>query len=277
MSNVHSCSSSLTLAQSNPSPALGASLACTVCWWQYILMIWTNKQKKHHNCKWWRMTDDWWQCRLGKTKSYAAILSTDCKYLAHFLMKQDLMLQNLTNLTKLNLTLQYCQPIEKGKLTASEDEAMKMQQIFGWNKMQEKWVTTRCIESTWGEIFYFLGTKSIQNPDSMCMCEVLPPLVQLLWSKIFANASTFIIKLHGNMWNTIYKTAPLQHNSHNTSVQHFMDTTIIPTIYKEDRDQCQQALPCYVIDPWHKLCCKYWGTHHCTALGAAASSANHNH
>ena len=46
-------------------------------------------------------------------------------------MKQDLMLQNLTNLTKLNLTLQYCQLIEKGKLTASEDEAMKMQQIFG--------------------------------------------------------------------------------------------------------------------------------------------------
>ena len=143
-------------------------------------------------------------------------------------MKQDLVLQNLTNLTKLNLTLQYCQPIEKGKLTASEDEAMKMQQIFGWNKMQGKWDTTRCIEIH--EEKYFISWEHNQfRIQILCACvKFYPPLVQLLWSKIFANASTFIIKLHGNMWNTIYKSALLQHNSHNSSVQHFMNITIIP-------------------------------------------------
>ena len=127
--------------------------------------------------------------------------------------------------------------------------------------MQEKWDTTRCIYRKYmRRNILFLGNNI--NSESRFHVHVwsFSPLVQLLWSKIFANASTFIIKLHGNMWNTIYKTALLQHNSHNTSVQHFMDTTIIPTIYKEDRDHCHQALPCYVIDPCHKLCCKYWGT-----------------
>lgn len=85
------------------------------------------------------------------------------------------MLQNLTNLTKLNLTLQYCQPIEKGKLTASEDEAMKMQQLFGRNKMQEKWDTTRCIEIH--EEKYFISWEQnqfrIQIP---CACvKFYPP------------------------------------------------------------------------------------------------------
>lgn len=61
-------------------------------------------------------------------------------------------------------------------------------------------------------------------------------------------------------YNLQISTIAAQHNNHNISAQHFMDTTIIPTIYKEDRDQCHQALPCYVIDLWHKLCCKYWGT-----------------
>ena len=127
--------------------------------------------------------------------------------------------------------------------------------------MQEKWDTTRCIYRKYmRRNILFLGNNI--NSESRFHVHVwsFSPLVQLLWSKIFANASTFIIKLHGNMWNTIYKTALLQHNSHNTSVQHFMDTTIIPTIYKEDRDHCHQALPCYVIDLCHKLCCKYWGT-----------------
>ena len=69
------------------------------------------------------VNDDW-----GKQKPYVAILLTDCTNSTNFFAAEDLMSQNLT---KLNLTLQYCQPIEKGKLTASEDEAMKMQQIFG--------------------------------------------------------------------------------------------------------------------------------------------------
>ena len=114
----------------------------------------------------------------------------------------------------------------------------------GHNQMHRKYMRRNIL---------FLGNKI--NSESRFQVHVwsFSPLVQLLWSKIFANASTFIIKLHGNMWNTIYKSALLQHNNHNISVQHFMDTTIIPTIYKEDRDQCQQALPCYAIDLWHKL------------------------